>query len=236
MLYDATLQVGAIFLTLNTGYKQDELIYFIEDAGPSLIICGDATAVGLAGLARGQDAVVFTLNADGSGTLMWDVATKPTTFATVACPPDVLAALLYTSGTKGRSKGSMLSHDNLLSNARASTDLWQITSDDALIHALLIFHTPGLFVAINSALLVETRVRVMARFDIDEIIEALAVSTLMMGVPTFYTRLLSDDRLTRERVADMRFFVSGSAPLFAENARGIYRAYRESHSRTLRDD
>jgi malonyl-CoA/methylmalonyl-CoA synthetase len=128
----------------------------------------------------------------------------------------VLAALLYTLGITGRSKGVMLSHDNLLSNARALTDFGRSHQTTLCFMPYPFSTRTGFFLAINSALLAGARVRFMAGFDIDEIIEALAVSTLMMGVPTFYTRLLSDDRLTRERVADMRFFVSGSAPLFAE--------------------
>lgn len=216
VLYAATLQIGAIFLPLNTGYKRDELTYFIDDAMPSLIVCTDAVAAGLVELLDQREAALLTLNSDGSGTLMRDVPTKPSSLTPVPCATDDLAALLYTSGTTGRSKGAMLSHDNLLSNARALTDLWQITSDDTLIHALPIFHTHGLFVAINTALLAGCRVRFMAGFDIDEVIAALPNSTMMMGVPTFYTRLLADARLTRQCVADIRLFVSGSAPLLAE--------------------
>jgi malonyl-CoA/methylmalonyl-CoA synthetase len=139
-----------------------------------------------------------------------------TSFDTIARAPDDLAALLYTSGTTGRSKGAMLSHKNLLSNARSLTDLWEISSTDRLIHALPIFHTHGLFVAMNTSLLAGAQVRFMQAFNQDAVIAELPKSTMLMGVPTFYTRLLDDARLTGDLCSGMRLFVSGSAPLLAE--------------------
>lgn len=210
-LYAAAVQTGAIYLPLNTAYTQNELRYFINDAAPSLVVC-DATN----DLSDICDAPVVTLAQDGTGTLSQIGNGMPTEFETVPRGPDDLAALLYTSGTTGRSKGAMLSHKNLLSNAQTLTDLWQITDSDRLIHALPIFHTHGLFVAMNTALLAGAQVRFMATFNLDQIIDEIPLSTLLMGVPTFYTRLLGDARLTRDLVSNMRLFVSGSAPLLAE--------------------
>ena len=216
MLYGATIQAGAVFLPLNTGYTHDELSYFVQDATPALIVCDPKGAASMEPLAQACGAQVLTLAADGSGSLTQASAAQPTTFDTVSRGPDDLAALLYTSGTTGRSKGAMLSHENLASNARTLIEYWKITDADTLIHALPIFHTHGLFVAMNTALLAGTRVNFMAGFDLDAIINALPHATLMMGVPTFYTRLLSDPRLTPELTRNMRLFISGSAPLLAE--------------------
>lgn len=215
-LYAATVQVGAVFLPLNTGYTTDELTYFISDATPRLLVCEAGRQEMLKPVAEKANAAILTLNADGSGTLC-DAMNAATALATVVPRgPDDLAALLYTSGTTGRSKGAMLTHDNLLSNARSLIDAWAISDSDTLIHALPIFHTHGLFVAMNTALLAGTRVNFMVNFDLDAILDAMPASTLMMGVPTFYTRLLSSDRLTKDVAAAMRLFISGSAPLLAE--------------------
>ncbi|MEM9639879.1 MAG: malonyl-CoA synthase [Pseudomonadota bacterium] len=216
VLYAACLRAGAVFLPLNTAYTTQELAYFITDADPALLICSSDRIAPLETIAKRSGARVYTLDADGSGTLGQAAAQQQNSFETVARGTDDLAALLYTSGTTGRSKGAMLSHDNLLSNAQALVDLWQITDADTLLHALPIFHTHGLFVALNTALLAGTKVRFMAKFDADAIVSELPRSTLMMGVPTFYTRLLDDARLTRDLVTNMRLFISGSAPLLAE--------------------
>jgi malonyl-CoA/methylmalonyl-CoA synthetase len=215
-LYAATLQAGGVFLPLNTAYKRDEVAYFAEDATPRIIVCDPASVSTLSEIAGRVDATLLTLGAEGQGTLMDPVPAKPTAFETVARGPDDLAALLYTSGTTGRSKGAMLTHDNLLSNARALTELWQITDADTLIHALPIFHTHGLFVALNTSLLAGGCVHFMPTFSTDAIIAAIPGATMLMGVPTFYTRLLADERLTGALTANMRLFVSGSAPLLAE--------------------
>ena len=165
---------------------------------------------------------MLSLASDGTGTLSAIANGQPTTFDTVARAPDDLAALLYTSGTTGRSKGAMLSHKNLLSNAASLTDLWQITAQDRLIHALPIFHTHGLFVAINTSLLAGASMRLMASFDVDKVIEELPHSSMLMGVPTFYVRLLEDARLTQSRADTIRLFISGSAPLLAETHNEFY--------------
>lgn len=213
-LYGAALQLGAIYLPLNTAYTQSELSYFVQDAAPALIVCDDLKADTVSPVSGGVP--ILTLASAGQGTLSGHADQMPTTFETTARGPEDLAALLYTSGTTGRSKGAMMSHKNLLSNARSLTDLWRITSADRLVHALPIFHTHGLFVAMNTALLAGARVRFMATFDVEAILTELPASTLLMGVPTFYTRLLGDARLTQDLTRSMRLFVSGSAPLLAE--------------------
>jgi malonyl-CoA/methylmalonyl-CoA synthetase len=214
-LYAGTVQAGAVYLPLNTGYTQAELAYFIADAAPTVVICDSKDAEVERAICPAE-ATLLTLGADGGGTLP-DAADKaPDDFATVPRGPDDLAGLLYTSGTTGRSKGAMMTHRNLLSNAQALTDLWRITAQDRLIHALPIFHTHGLFVALNTSLLAGAAVRFMAGFQPDAVIAELPQSTQMMGVPTFYTRLLADPRLTVSLCSNMRLFISGSAPLLAE--------------------
>ncbi len=215
-LYGAAVQTGAVYLPLNTAYTEAELSYFIGDASPALVICDAKDATAVSRLCADQNIKVMTLDIDRMGSLSVAANTAPDTFNTVDCGPDDLAALLYTSGTTGRSKGAMLSHKNLLSNAKVLTEHWQITASDRLIHALPIFHTHGLFVAMNTCLIAGASIRFIDRFDIDLILSEIPQSTMLMGVPTFYTRLLSDARFTRELCAGMRLFVSGSAPLLAE--------------------
>ncbi|MGH1412056.1 MAG: malonate--CoA ligase [Pelagimonas sp.] len=215
-LYAACAQAGLVFLPLNTAYTVDELSYFIENSGASLIVCGGKSQETLGVVAKELGAKLETLNADGSGTLMDQAQQMPTRFETVARSGDDLAAFLYTSGTTGRSKGAMLTQDNLISNAQTLVEHWRFTADDVLLHALPIFHTHGLFVATNVTLAAGGSMIFMPKFDQDEIIARMPEATTMMGVPTFYTRLLDDERFTRELTAHMRLFVSGSAPLLAE--------------------
>ncbi len=215
-LYAACAQAGLVFLPLNTAYTVDELTYFIENSGASLIVCDSRSEEKLAPVGAQLDAKVETLNADGSGSLMEQAAAMPASFETVDRDGDDLAAFLYTSGTTGRSKGAMLTQNNLLSNAQVLVKEWRFTSDDVLLHALPIFHTHGLFVATNVTLAAGSSIVFMPKFDLDEIIGRMPDATTMMGVPTFYTRLLDDDRFTKDLAAHMRLFVSGSAPLLAE--------------------
>jgi malonyl-CoA/methylmalonyl-CoA synthetase len=156
------------------------------------------------------------MNADGSGSLMDQAATMPTTFGTVARTGDDLAGLLYTSGTTGRSKGAMMTQTNLISNAETLAKSWHFTDRDVLLHALPIFHTHGLFAATNVTLVAGGSMIFLPKFDLDQVIEQLPMATSMMGVPTFYTRLLGDPRFDRDLTKHMRLFVSGSAPLLAE--------------------
>ena len=214
-LYAASVRAGAVYLPLNTAYTMAELDYFISDAQPALIVCDSHDKVEFEQLATRSGAKLLTLGGENPS-LSREADAQPCVFETVDRAPDDLAALLYTSGTTGRSKGAMLSHRNLLSNAQALVDLWGITDADRLIHALPIFHTHGLFVAMNTSLLAGSKVRLMKKFDTGMILEELPHSTLLMGVPTFYTRLLADEGFTDEITENMRLFVSGSAPLLAE--------------------
>jgi malonyl-CoA/methylmalonyl-CoA synthetase len=215
-LYAACAQAGLVFLPLNTAYTVDELSYFIENSGASLIVCDGRSEEKLGEMAKSLGAQIETLNADGEGTLMAQAQVMPASFPTVDRNGDDLAAFLYTSGTTGRSKGAMLTQDNLLSNARTLVKEWRFASDDVLLHALPIFHTHGLFVATNVTLAAGSSMIFMPKFDLDQIIGAMPKATTMMGVPTFYTRLLGDARFTKDLAAHMRLFVSGSAPLLAE--------------------
>ncbi|MCE8514175.1 malonyl-CoA synthase [Ruegeria pomeroyi] len=215
-LYAACAQAGLIFLPLNTAYTADELSYFIDNSGAALIVCDGRSRDMLAPIAKGLGARIETLNADGSGSLTERAAAMPERFDTVAREGGDLAAFLYTSGTTGRSKGAMLTQDNLLSNAETLAREWRFTADDVLLHALPIFHTHGLFVATNIALITGGSMIFLPKFDLDQIIAQMPRATAMMGVPTFYTRLLGDARFTRELAQHMRLFVSGSAPLLAE--------------------
>ena len=219
VLYLATVRAGGVFLPLNTAYTPAEIEYFLGDAEPALFVCDPKLQGVLAPIATKIGAAVATLDPKGGGNLAADAAVAQDTFHTVQRSPDDLGAILYTSGTTGRSKGAMLTHENLASNAEALRHAWHYTSDDALIHALPIFHTHGLFVASNVSLLSGASMFFLPRFDVDQIFAVLPRATTMMGVPTFYVRLLQDERLTREATAHMRLFVSGSAPLLAETHR-----------------
>ncbi len=220
LLYLACLRAGAVFLPLNTAYTLAELDYFIGDAEPALVVSTPAAADGMRGLAVPKGARVETLGTAGDGSLMALAAAMPDDFATVPRVGSDLAAILYTSGTTGRSKGAMLSHDNLASNAVTLAECWRFTGADVLLHALPIYHTHGLFVATNIILLTGGTMLFLPKLDPDTVFRLLPRATTMMGVPTFYVRLLQDDRLTREATAHMRLFVSGSAPLLAETHRG----------------
>jgi malonyl-CoA/methylmalonyl-CoA synthetase len=208
-LYAGSVMAGVVFLPLNTGYTAEELAYFIEDSGARLVVCGPG-AVG---------AAVLTLDAEGQGSLARSAEGQDDAFEVADRDAEDLAALLYTSGTTGRSKGAMLSQSNLLSNALTLADLWRFTGDDVLLHALPIFHTHGLFVATNTILAVGGAMIFLPKFDADTVIRLLPQATAMMGVPTFYTRLLGDPRFDRDLAAHMRLFVSGSAPLLADTHR-----------------
>ncbi len=215
-VYGAAVALGAIFLPLNTGYTASEIDYFLGNATPKIFLCDAGKLTALAPVAASHGAQVMTLNADGSGSLTDAACGQPMQIAVTACGPDDLAAFLYTSGTTGRSKGAMLTHDNLLSNAEVLRELWRFTADDVLLHALPIFHTHGLFVACNTLLLAGGAMIFLPGFDADEVIAHLPRATSLMGVPTFYTRLLDDPRFERGLVAHMRLFISGSAPLLHE--------------------
>ncbi len=215
-LYAACVQAGVIFLPLNTAYTDAELTYFIENSGARLVVVDPAKSQGIAAIAAPLGAQVLTLAQDGTGGLSDAAKTASVSFDTVPRGPDDLAAFLYTSGTTGRSKGAMLTHDNLLSNAEVLTEHWRFTDSDTLLHALPVFHTHGLFVATNITVLAGGAMIFLPRFDLETMIAQMPRATSMMGVPTFYTRLLDDARFDRGLTGHMRLFVSGSAPLLAE--------------------
>ena len=219
VLYLAAVRAGAVYLPLNTAYTLNELEYFITDAEPSLVVCDPGKAEGIGAIAAKVGARVMTLGADGKGSLSEAAAKAKTEFATVARADDDLAAILYTSGTTGRSKGAMLTHDNLASNSFSLVDYWRFTDKDVLIHALPIYHTHGLFVASNVTLFARASMIFLPKFDPELIIKLMSRATVMMGVPTFYTRLLQSPALTRESTRHMRLFISGSAPLLADTHR-----------------
>ena len=219
VLYLATVRAGAIYLPLNTAYTLNELDYFITDAEPSLVVCDPSKAEGIATIAAKVGAKVETLGPDGKGSLTDAADQASTAFATVMRGNDDLAAILYTSGTTGRSKGAMLSHDNLASNSRSLVGYWRFTTKDILIHALPIYHTHGLFVASNVTLFARASMIFLPKFDPDLVIRLMGRATVLMGVPTFYTRLLQNPALSKETTSHMRLFISGSAPLLADTHR-----------------
>ena len=217
VLYLACVRAGAALVPLNAAYTLAELAYFIADAQPALIVCDPMKAEGVASVAGG--APIATLDAAGAGSLSDRAMALPADFSTVARDAEDLAAICYTSGTTGRSKGAMLSHRALISNAETLAALWRFTPDDVLIHALPIYHVHGLFVAVNVALVSGAAMIFQSRFEAEAVIEAMPRATALMGVPTYYTRLLASPKLTRERARPMRLFVSGSAPLLAPTHR-----------------
>ena len=213
-VYAACVQSGVIFLPLNTAYKPAEVEYFISDSGARMLIAGDAE--NLQSIATTHNVILHDMAADGRGSFTNLAATASDRFAPVPRNGDDLAAFLYTSGTTGRSKGAMLTQNNLLSNAQTLIEAWRFSEADVLLHALPIFHTHGLFVATNIILLARASMIFLPKFDVDSVFAVLPQATSMMGVPTFYTRLLDDARLTADSTRHMRLFVSGSAPLLAE--------------------
>jgi len=215
ILYLACLRAGFVYLPLNTGYTPAELTYFIRDAEPCLFICSDTNREKIAACLPATR--LLTISDDGQdGSLIREAAGAPDSFADPAIGMADLASILYTSGTTGRSKGAMLTHGNLHSNADSLKRAWAFSSNDVLLHALPIFHIHGLFVATNVSLLSGASILLLAKFEPDAIFQALPQATVMMGVPTFYTRLLKDARLDRDRTRHMRLFISGSAPLLPE--------------------
>jgi malonyl-CoA/methylmalonyl-CoA synthetase len=215
-LYAACVQAGVIFLPLNPAYTASEVAYFVENSGARLLICDPGKETALKNIAAGASARLETLDTAGGGSFAALADGRTTTFDTVSRAPDDLAAFLYTSGTTGRSKGAMMTQQNLLSNAETLTQLWQFTEADVLLHALPIFHTHGLFVASNVMLCAGGSMIFLPKFNVDQMIDALPRATSLMGVPTFYTRLLDDPRFDAGLAAHMRLFISGSAPLLAE--------------------
>jgi malonyl-CoA/methylmalonyl-CoA synthetase len=214
-LYLACLRAGFVFHPLNTGYQFDELVYFVDNAEPSIIVCDPAQEQLFRELVKGKNCEVLTLDANGDGQLSDAAQEAPPEFSICVRKATDIAVLLYSSGTTGIPKGAMLSHGNLSANTATLVDYWGFTSRDILLHALPIYHAHGLFVGIGCVLMSGGSMNFLPRFDPDAVLAALPHSTVMMGVPTFYTRLLRDERFSKAASATMRLFISGSAPLLA---------------------
>jgi malonyl-CoA/methylmalonyl-CoA synthetase len=230
LLYLATLRAGYVFLPLNTAYQSAEIEYFIGDAEPSVVVCSAGNFGWISKIAfKAGTQHVFTLGDDRSGSLLERAAHQSDRHEAAARSPDDLAAILYTSGTTGRSKGAMLTHGNLLSNARVLKDCWGWQRGDVLIHALPIFHVHGLFVALHGALLNGSKMIWLAKFDPKLVIAKMAEATVFMGVPTLYVRMLAEPSLTRAAASSMRLFVAGSAPLLLET----FREWQERTGHTI---
>ena len=230
MLYLAVLRAGMVYLPLNSAYQASEIEYFIHNAEPSVVVCSGRNFGWVSKIAfRCGAQNVFTLDDDRRGSLLDRAAQQSDRHTVAPRAADDPAAILYTSGTTGRSKGAMLSHGNLLSNARALNDYWGWRAGDVLIHALPIFHVHGLFVAIHGALLNGSSMRWFNKFDAALAVAQLPQATVFMGVPTMYVRLLAEPALTREACRHMRLFVSGSAPLLIDT----FNEFRERSGHTI---
>ena len=217
VLYLATLRAGYVFLPLNTAYQSAEIEYFIGNAEPAVVVCSGSNFGWVSKIAfTAGTHWVFTLNDDRTGSLLERAASCSDQHSVAVKAADDLAAILYTSGTTGRSKGAMLTHGNMLSNAQVLKDYWGWQPDDVLIHALPIFHVHGLFVAIHGALLNGSKMIWLAKFDPKLVLQKMPEATVFMGVPTLYVRLLAEPGLTREAARHMRLFIAGSAPLLIE--------------------
>ena len=220
MLYLAVLRAGYVYLPLNTAYQASEIEYFIGNAEPAVVVCAGRHFGWVSKIAfLAGTSFVFTLNDDRSGSLLERAAQMSEQHEIAVKNADEMAAILYTSGTTGRSKGAMLSHGNLRSNALTLKEFWDWRPSDVLIHALPIFHVHGLFVASHGALLAGAKMIWFSKFEPRAVIDKLAEATIFMGVPTLYVRLLNEGGLTRQVCASMRLFISGSAPLLIETFR-----------------
>ena len=226
-VYLACLRAGAVFVPLNTAYTAAEMAYFLADAAPRLLLVDPAAEPALRPAAASAGARCLTLDADGGGALAARTRVTDAQFATRPRAADDVAIILYTSGTTGRPKGAMLTHQNLLANADALVATWRFTAGDRLLHDLPIYHAHGLFVATNVLLRCGGAMIFLPAFDLDQVFACLPRATAMMGVPTHYTRLLADPRLTRDGVRHLRLFISGSAPLLASTHRAF--AARTGH-------
>jgi len=215
-VYLACLATGALFLPLNTAYTPHEVEYFLTDATPNLAIIDPAATKALEGVANKVGAKLLTLDQHGQGTLTQAAQSMPNQFEPIDREEDDLAVILYTSGTTGRSKGAMLSHKNLLSNAQVLAETWAFSDKDTLLHALPIYHAHGLFVAVNVSLLVGAKMIFLPKFDTLQVIKWMPNATTMMGVPTYYSRLMGNAAFDNLSTKHMRLFISGSAPLLAD--------------------
>ena len=215
-LYLACVRSNIIFHPLNPAYKEKELSYFLDDAKPSLFISNEETISSISDLSLEHSIDhLFVLNNDGSGNFS-DISTSEDNYITVACSDDDIAALLYSSGTTGKPKGIMLSHGNISSNAESLVKAWDFQESDCLLHALPIYHVHGLFVALGCVFMTGSKLKWLESFDADVVLKSIPECTVMMGVPTYYTRLLKRDLLDSKLTEGIRLFISGSAPLLEE--------------------
>jgi malonyl-CoA/methylmalonyl-CoA synthetase len=229
-LYLATLRAGYVFLPLNTAYQSAEIEYFISNAEPSVVVCSSPNFGWVSKIAfKNGTQNVFTLNDDRTGSLLERATHCSDKHSCVASKESDLAAILYTSGTTGRSKGAMLSHGNMLSNAVTLKHYWGWKQDDVLIHALPIFHVHGLFVAIHGALVNGSKILWLNKFDPQQMIQCMPRATVFMGVPTLYVRMLAEPSLSQQATKNMRLFIAGSAPLLKET----FEAWREKTGHTI---
>jgi malonyl-CoA/methylmalonyl-CoA synthetase len=215
-LYLACLRAGLVYHPLNTAYQSGELAYFLENAEPAIVVCSSDAQAMIEPLLPETTKALLTMDSDGSGSLAEASANCSDQHAIVARSGEDLAALLYSSGTTGRPKGIMLTHSNLASNNETLVDAWGFSADDCLLHALPIFHVHGLFVGLGCVLMSGASMVWLDKFDANTVLAALPDCTVMMGVPTYYTRLLAHPDFNRECCSTIRLFVSGSAPLLAE--------------------
>ena len=211
-LYIASIRAGGIFVPVNNDYTASEIDYFIENSIPYIFISNDESIKKV----QNRNLKTFSLNSDMSGTFLENIKTQNTSFVPIKRKKNDVASILYTSGTTGRSKGAMLSHNNLFSNTRELLKIWKFNENDVLLHALPIYHIHGLFVACNLCLISGAKIHFIQKFQTEKVIEYLPKSTVMMGVPTFYTRLLESKKLNSQITENIRVFISGSAPLLSE--------------------
>ncbi|MFT5657318.1 MAG: malonyl-CoA/methylmalonyl-CoA synthetase [Gammaproteobacteria bacterium] len=229
-LYLGIVRAGAAFLPLNTAYTAREVEYFINDAEPALFICKPGSELELGPMSTTANAQLKTLDSDGKAGSWIDLVNEAADeFTTVARDADDLATILYTSGTTGRSKGAMITHQNLAANSITLVKYWGFSADDVLLHALPIFHIHGLFVAINTAMIAGASMVFLPGFNNQTVLEYLPKCTVMMGVPTFYTRLLALDKFNRAATKHMRLFISGSAPMTLET----HKAFQQRTGQTI---
>jgi malonyl-CoA/methylmalonyl-CoA synthetase len=229
-VYLACLRAGLCYLPLNNAYQQGEIRYFLGDAEPSVALCSPQNLSWFSTLCtEAKVPHTFTLDQNGNGSFADAARSSSTKFVTATSKPDDLAVIIYTSGTTGRSKGAMVTHGNLTSNAQVLCDAWKITANDTLIHALPIFHIHGLFVALNTILRSGGKLIFQRKFNVQAILSALPRATILMGVPTLYTRLLAESGFTRESCKSIRLFVSGSAPLLLDT----FNEFRERSGHTI---
>lgn len=220
IVYIACLRAGFVFVPINPAYTKNEFKYFIQDAQPKVIITDIDKEHSVQSILGKMDIHTETLGYDGvSGTLLEKAKKESINFKNVECKDDDIATIVYTSGTTGRSKGAMITYKNMHSNAKALCEKWNFSQSDVLLHALPIFHVHGLFMATNTTLVAGSAMIFLQKFDVDEVIKYISNATVMMGVPTFYTLLLQDDRLGPDLVKNVRLFISGSAPLLPETHR-----------------